>query len=123
MNLDDVERWVDGYVRAWESNEAADIERLFTDDALYYTAPYREPWRGRDAIVAQWIDGADERGTWRFRYEPMAVPGDLAFVRGWTEYLDETPRTYHNLWVIRLADGGRASEFTEWFMKERAPTP
>ena len=121
MNLDDVERWMDGYVHAWTTNDPADIAALFTDDATYYTAPYREPFAGREAIVADWIEIADEPDTWTFRYEPMAIAGGLAFVRGWTHYVDGTPRTYHNLWVIRLEEDGRASEFTEWFMKERAP--
>ena len=112
---------MDDYVKAWTTNDRGDIEALFTSDATYATAPYREPAAGRDAIVAQWLETRDDPDVWDFRYEPLALAGDLAFVRGWTRYTDETPRTYHNLWVIRLVDGGRASEFTEWFMKERTP--
>lgn len=41
MNADDLTTWVDGYVRAWASNDPDDIGRLFTDDATYYTAPFR----------------------------------------------------------------------------------
>jgi uncharacterized protein (TIGR02246 family) len=51
----DVARWVDGYIRAWKTNDPADIGRLFTEDARYFTAPYRQPWTGRDAIVAGWL--------------------------------------------------------------------
>jgi ketosteroid isomerase-like protein len=119
VNLDDVERWMDGYVKAWTTNDRADIEALFTPDATYATAPYREPTSGRDAIVAEWLENRDEPDGWQFRYEPLALAGDLAFVRGWTRYTDATPRIYHNLWIFRLAEDGRASEFTEWFMKER----
>lgn len=121
MNLDDVERWMDGYVHAWTTNDPADIAGLFTEDATYFTAPFAEPFAGREAIVAEWIEIADEPGAWTFRYEPMALAGNIAFVRGWTDYVDQKPRTYHNLWVIRLEEDGRASEFTEWFMKQRAP--
>jgi hypothetical protein len=39
-------------------------------------------------------------------------------VQGTTRYLS-SPRTYSNLWVVRLADDGRAREFTEWWMKHR----
>ncbi|MEX2274707.1 MAG: nuclear transport factor 2 family protein [Actinomycetota bacterium] len=119
MNLDDVDRWVAGYVRAWTSNDPDDIGALFTDDAQYRTEPYADPWLGRDEIVLRWLDGKDEPGTWQFRSEPLALAGDLAFVRGWTDYTDGELRHYHNLWVIGLAEGGRASEFTEWFMKQR----
>ena len=120
MNLDDVERWMDGYVRAWTSNDPADVGGLFTDDATYRTEPSAHPWIGREQIVKEWLDGRDDPGTWEFRFEPMALAGSIAFVRGWTTYTDEDPhRVYDNLWVIQLADDGRASDFTEWYVKHR----
>ena len=108
--------WVNAYVRAWDSNDPAAIGDLFTDAAVYYTAPFREPWRGRAAIVAGWLDRKDEPGTWSFRYEPLAVAGDLGVVRGWTRYVDP-PREYSNLWLIRLTSDARCREFTEWWME------
>ncbi len=116
MDQGQVEQWLQGYVRAWETNDAEDIGRLFTDDARYYTAPHRGPWAGRKAIVEGWIGRKDDPGTWDFRHEILAVAGDLAFVRGWTGYPDHDPPAYSNLWVIRLAEDGRCSEFTEWWM-------
>lgn len=115
MERKDVEAWVEQYVRAWRSNDPQDIGRLFTEDATYYTAPFREPWSGRDAIVKDWLDRKDEPGTWTFRSEVLAMAGDLAFVQGQTDYSDEEKK-YSNLWVIRLRDG-IASEFTEWWME------
>jgi ketosteroid isomerase-like protein len=103
-----VERWVDGYVRAWSSNDPADIGALFTEEAEYRTAPWREPWSGREAIVAGWLARKDEPGGWSFEREVLAVAGDLAFVRGRTGYPDEG-EAYSNLW---------AAEFTEWWMPE-----
>jgi ketosteroid isomerase-like protein len=114
MDRRDLEAWLPGYVRAWTTNDPADIAGLFTEDAEYYTAPYRQPWRGRDAIVAGWLQKKDEEGEWKFRSEVLAIADDLGFVRGWTDYVDES---YSNLWVIRLRDG-RCSEFTEWWMKQ-----
>jgi ketosteroid isomerase-like protein len=115
MERKDVEAWIDEYVRAWTTNDPSDIGRLFTDDAVYYTAPFREPWTGRDAIVDGWLDRKDEPGAWKFGWEVLAIAGDLAFVQGQTEYPPEG-ETYSNLWVIRLRDG-RCSEFTEWWME------
>jgi ketosteroid isomerase-like protein len=108
--------WIAGYVRAWETNDPVAIGDLFTDDALYRQGPSAEPWQGRDAIVANWIASDDQPGTWSFRSEVLAASGDLAFVRGWTQYV-ELPTDYDNLWVIRLAGDGRCREFTEWFME------
>jgi uncharacterized protein (TIGR02246 family) len=111
-----VERWMQGYMKAWQSNDPKDIGPLFTEDAEYYTAPHREPWRGRQGIIEGWIDRKDEPGDWSFRHEIVALADDLAFVRGWTDYPNDEPNSYSNLWVIRLDEEGRCSEFTEWWM-------
>ncbi|HEV3474513.1 MAG TPA: nuclear transport factor 2 family protein [Actinomycetota bacterium] len=110
-----VEAWLERYVRAWDSNDPADITALFTDDARYFTAPHRDPWVGPDTIAAKWIRRKDEPGTWTFRSEILGVDGDLAFVRGWTTYMNDPD--YSNLWVIRLDGNGKCSEFTEWWME------
>ena len=110
----EVDRWIERYMHAWASNDPADIEALFTDDARYFTAPYRTPWSGRDEIVRGWLDRASEPGTWTFRHEVLAVQGDLAFVQGWTTERNE-PDAW-NLWIVRFDEHGRASEFVEWWM-------
>ena len=52
------------------------------------------------------------------------MDGDLGFVRGWTAYAQhDPPREYGNLWVIRLAEDGRAREFTEWWVLVRETSP
>jgi uncharacterized protein (TIGR02246 family) len=108
--------WVERYVRAWETNDPAAIGDLFADDALYYPSPDGETWRDREGIVAGWLERRDEPGTWVFRYQPLAVAGDLAFVRGWTRYV-EPPSEFSNLWVIRFDAARRCVEFTEWWME------
>jgi tRNA (guanine37-N1)-methyltransferase len=115
-----IDDWIRRYLTAWESNDLDDIGALFTDDAVYYTAPHREPWRGRQAIVDGWIDRKDEPRTWTFRYEIEGIDGDVAFVRGWTDYPPpgEFTGRFANLWQIRLNEEGRASEFVEWWMQE-----
>jgi hypothetical protein len=73
--------------------------------------------------VAEWLGRKDEPGDHAFRWEILALDGDLGFVRGWTTYIQETPpKAYGNLWVVRLADG-RASEYTEWWVRVRDTTP
>lgn len=59
----------------------------------------------------------DEPGDYTFRWEQLALADDLAFVEGWTDYADENTGDYRNLWVICFAEDGRASEFTEWWVK------
>jgi ketosteroid isomerase-like protein len=115
MDEPSVASWIERYVRAWETNDPAAIGELFAAQALYYPRPDGEPWRDRAEIVSNWLERKDEPGTWTFRYEILAVAGDLAFVRGWTHYDD--PTDYSNLWVIRFDPEGQCVEFTEWWME------
>jgi uncharacterized protein (TIGR02246 family) len=120
MDASVITAWVDAYVRAWNSNDPADIGRLFTDDALYYTGPFDEPWKGRAAIIQKWLRRQDAPGTTSFRYEVLASTFDQAVVRGWTLYHDPE-REYSNVWFLRFGSDGRCREFTEWWIKR--PTP
>lgn len=117
MMSDVVTAWVENYRRAWESNDPDDIRSLFTEDAVYFTSPHElSPRRGHEQIVAGWLHDLDEPGTTVFDWHPVLVTDDLAVVQGRTVY--ENGPSYKNLWLIRLAPDGRASEFTEWYMEE-----
>ena len=111
---DDVTRWVEAYRDAWISNDADAIAALFTDDALYEFRPNDpDPWRGRDAIVAGWIDDQDSPETWKLETTVLGIlADDTALVQAFVEYLDDRPN-FDDLWFIELRDG-RASRFTEW---------
>jgi len=115
--------WTEGYVRAWESNDPVEIAALFTGDARYFPEPHEAPWEGRDTIVREWLEHKDEPGDHTFRWDVLAVDGDLGFVRGWTTYLRDPPTRYGNLWVARLEDDGRANEFVEWWGRVPEDTP
>ena len=116
MDIAQVQQWVTGYVKAWNSNEPDDITALFTEEALYRTEPFRDPWVGHAEIVRGWLEAKDEPGETAFTYDVLAMDGDLALVKGVTTYR-EPPRSYSNLWEIRLEDDGRCREFVEWWMK------
>jgi hypothetical protein len=115
-----VREWMQGYLRAWTSNDPADITALFTEDATYRTDPWSTPAAGHPAIVALWLEHRDEPGTWGFEWQPVAIADDLAIVQGETRYDEGT--VYSNLWLIRLAPDGRATEFTEWWMDQSDPS-
>jgi hypothetical protein len=109
-----VRTWIDAYVKAWNSNDPAQIGALFTDEAEYYTAPFRTPWRGRQGVIDGWLERKDEPGETTFDWRPVVVTDEVAVIQGTTTYPDET---YSNLWVIRLDPDGRARHFTEWWME------
>ena len=105
-----------GYRDAWESNNPDDIRALFTEDAEYRTEPYSDPWRGQDEIVEGWLEAADEPGDTIFDWNEVVAVDDLAIVQATTAYTGRS--TYSNLWIIRFAPDGRATQFTEWWMAQ-----
>jgi len=117
MTHDDVRAWLDAYVDAWRTYDPAAIAALFTEDATYAYHPWDEGEalvRGRDAIVADWLEERDPPGSWEARYEPLMVEGEQAVATGTTRYTDG--KTYWNLWLLRFGEDGRCAEYVEWFM-------
>jgi ribonuclease HI len=111
-----IEAWLDAYVRAWSSNDPADIRALFSADAVYRPDPFSEGVRGIDAIVADWIERRDEAGTWTLDREVLCSSAAMAIVRCAIAYA-EPPAEYGTIWLVRFDPDGRAREFVEWWMK------
>ncbi|WP_375388506.1 nuclear transport factor 2 family protein [uncultured Amnibacterium sp.] len=119
-----VEGWVQRYLRAWDSNDPADIRALLAPEAAYRFSPWEEPYVGHDAVTAAWLDHRDEAGDHEFTWEVVAIDGDVAVVQGRTVYTagPTAGKDYRNLWVIRLAEDGTAVEFTEWYTERASGT-
>ena len=111
-----VQAWLDAYVDAWRTYDRGTIGDLFSAGASYAYHPYDEPLRGRDAIVASWLDEPDEAGSWEASYRPLLIDGDRAVTTGETRYADGT--VFSNLFVLRFDSDGRCSEFVEWYMEQ-----
>jgi uncharacterized protein (TIGR02246 family) len=131
MTRDDVQAWLDRYVEAWASYDPAAIGDLFTDDALYRFHPSDPGFRGREAIVAAWLEpigdasSRDEPGTWQARYEPFTVDGDRAVAVGSSRYFTDASRTttrdvWDNCYLLEFGPDGRCRSFTEWFVPRPA---
>jgi hypothetical protein len=120
-----VTNWLDRYVRAWKSYDPAAIGDLFNQDAEYSYGPYQEPVRGRDAIVASWLEGRDAEGTYDATYAPLAVEGDVAVSNGRSTYYNADHSSvvtqYDNIFVLRFDNDGRCAKFQEWFMEKPKP--
>ncbi|HVQ91277.1 MAG TPA: nuclear transport factor 2 family protein [Mycobacteriales bacterium] len=122
MTDDAVQQWLDSYVAAWRSYEPAAIGALFSADATYAYRPWDtgdEVVRGRDAIVASWLDQPDQERSWVAEYHPLLVSGDRAVARGVTRYGDGT--VFDNLWELRFDGEGRCTGFVEWYMERPRP--
>jgi uncharacterized protein (TIGR02246 family) len=111
----DVDRWIEGYERAWRSPGTEALAELFEPDATYAPSPYHEPVAGLDAIAAFWErarTGPDE--GFEMSSELVALEGDVAVVRVEVHYRDPVEREYRDVWVIRFGAGGRCKAFEEW---------
>ena len=116
LTAERLQSWLDAYVEAWRTYDRDAIARLFSADATYAYHPYDdEPLRGRDAIVASWLEEPDAAGSWEAAYRPLLIDADRAVATGETRYANG--KTYSNLYVLRFDGEGRCAEFIEWYMQ------
>lgn len=123
-----VQRWLDAYAHAWLTYDPDEIGALFAEDAEYRYHPWDEGdrvVRGREQIVANWLENRDKAGTYRGEYKPLLVQGNRAIAEGMSwYYTDDTQttldRAFYNLWVLRFNDAGECRSFTEWYMEAPA---
>ena len=117
-----VDAWLAAYVEAWKSYDPVAIGNLFSEDAVYRYHPYDEPLRGRDAIVASWLEQRDPPGTYDGHYETVLIEGNRAAARGQSRYFEAdgvTPKAeWHNLYLLRFDQTGRCADFCEWYMRQ-----
>lgn len=125
MDRSTVQAWLDAYVHAWITYDPTEIGSLFSENAAYCYHPYDEPVRGREAIVAAWLDERDPAGTYTAHYEPIAIDGQVAVANGRSRYFEQDGVTlkteFDNEFVLRFDGAGRCTEFKEWYfdMKQR----
>ena len=124
MDEERVSEWLSGYQEAWRTYDPAAIGALFSEDAVYRYRPYDEPVRGRDAIVASWLEDPDVPDTYESDYHPLVAAGDTAVASGSSTYrkADGSVRAiYDNCFFLRFDGEGRCRDFTEWFMRRPEP--
>lgn len=119
--MNNAERFLDGYLKAWSSNDPDTIRDLFAADATYRGGPQDLPTTdGADAIVAMWLNERDEPGTWSYEGAAEVETASAAVIRGVTTYTGG-PKTgvYDNVWLVRFDDEGRALEFQDWWFERK----
>ncbi|MCR2791876.1 nuclear transport factor 2 family protein [Microbacterium sp. zg.Y625] len=106
--------WLDGYIKAWESEKPDDVRAVFTDDAEYFFRPDDlEPARGIDAILESWPE--PEGANPRYDLDVLIEDDRLGIITGHVEYPGDS--SWVNLWEVHFAPDGRAKKFVEWAKK------
>lgn len=122
MTHADVQDWLNRYVAAWRASDATLIGDLFAEDATYGYRPRHDEGhsvRGRDRIVAGWLEEPDDPETWDAGYEPFVVDGSSAVAVGWTRYAptaDKPEASYDNAFLLTFDPDGRCTDFREFYM-------
>jgi len=112
-----VDEWAERYGRAWEDADEDAIAALFTEDAVYRSAPFREPFRGESELRAYWRRGAGVQKQVRVRMGTPFVDGERAAVEWWTTMYDpdDGEVTLPGCLLLRFAPDGRCSELREYW--------
>ena len=125
MTLDDLDRWLDVYGRAWERFDADGFVGCFAEDALYAWGPWAEPLRGHDAIRAQFEQAVAQQDGVRFGHEPLAITPDGRGVARWWVSMQvpgaETVEEDEGIFLVELDETGRCTEFREWWNSHTRP--
>ena len=115
MTREDVDRWLDRYLAAWQSYDRDAIGDLFAVNAAYRYHPYDKPVVGRDAIVESGFEEPDEPGSFEASYAAYTADGDRAVATGATSYANGD--VYDNVFTLSFDADGRCAEFTEFYME------
>lgn len=110
VTAETIARWVGGYLKAWESNDSADIAALFTKNAEYHESPYATEWIGRDDIVDGWRSRWDwQTGGWEFEWSVASIAGRTVVINGIGHY--KKLGDFDNVWTVTFDESGRCSLF------------
>lgn len=118
MDQRSVQTWLDRYIEAWRTNDAAEITQLFGRDAEYRYHPADDPIVGPEDIAASWLENPDDPTSWDAWYKPYSVEGVRAVATGVSTYFhdgDRVDRVFDNVFLLGFDDQGKCARFTEWF--------
>ncbi len=119
MTLDELDRWLDVYGRAWERQDVDAFVACFAEDAVYHWGPYSEPLRGHEAIRARTEEALSHQEDVRFGHEPLAItPDGRGLARWWASMRIAPPGAeseMEGIFLVSLGVDGRCTEFREWW--------
>ena len=121
MTKESFERWLQAYGQAWETRDPAAVAALFTEDARYYETPFTESMRGRAAIHEYWSHVPRSQDRIQFRYQILAVLGDVGIARWWASFV-RLPSEIHvkldGIFVVAFDGNSLCRELREWWHRE-----
>lgn len=109
-----VERWLERYGAAWRERDPEAVLKVFTEDAVYRSHPFRDPHVGHREIRSYWERAVGGQAELDLRFGRPIVADDRAAVEWWATYLDEgEEETLSGVLYLRFAADGRCCELRE----------
>jgi ketosteroid isomerase-like protein len=125
VTLDELDRWLDSYGRAWERKDVDAFVACFDPDASYHWGPFGEPLRGHDEIRTRTEHAVSQQAEVAFRHEPLAVSEDGRGIAWWgvTYLVPARASRFRNegIFLVALGPDGRCTEFREWWNERELP--
>lgn len=116
MERHTIEAWIEEYFRCWREKDADAVARLFTQDAVYRSSPFRQPLRGSEAIRSYWNRATASQVGFRIRIGDLVFEQNRAAVEWWATWTEEgAPVTLPGCLVLRFEQSGRCEELREYW--------
>ena len=123
MDYESFQAWLEAYGRAWEGHESAAVDRLYSEDVLYYETPFEEPMRGRAAVRDYSAQAAATQKDVRFSADVLSVDQDTGMAR-WRASFTRVPSGVRveldGIAAVTFDDAGRCREFREWWHRRES---
>ena len=125
VTLDELDRWLDVYGRAWERQDVEGFVACFTEGALYSWGPWGEPLGGHGEIRARTEQAIANQEDISFGHEPLAItPAGRGIARWWVSVRVPGASTIEEdegIFLVTLGADGRCTEFREWWNSRSRP--
>ena len=119
MTLEELDRWLEVYGRAWERQDVDAFLACYAEDAVYHWGPWGEPLRGHDEIRAATDNATAQQEDIRFGHEPLAItPDGRGIARWWVSIKlkgEDTIEENEGIFLVTLDENGRCTDFREWW--------
>ncbi len=125
MTLEELDRWLDVYGRAWERQDIDGFVACFAQDAAYHWGPWGERLRSHVEIRARTEQAVAEQEEIHFGHEPLAItPDGRGIARWWVSIKlrgENTIEENEGIFLVTLGPDGRCTDFREWWNSRRRP--
>jgi uncharacterized protein (TIGR02246 family) len=108
--------WVDAYARAWRAGDAEAAARVYSEDVVFRSHPFRESLQGRDAVRSYTASAFASEHDRVVRLGRPVASGAGAAVEYWTTYTEEgAPQTLAGCVLMSFDAQGAAAESRDYW--------